>query len=173
MDANLFRQAARGFASGVTVVTTRRDSDVYGITVSAFMTLSLDPLQVLVSIRQGNRLHDMIVESGRFAVNILAEHQRPVSQYFAQPGRPTCTDAFPDIETFQDATGSPVVKDSLSYFDCFLATRHPGGDHSIFIGDVVGAGATEGRPLLYFAGDYRGLREWGAPAPATLDLWYV
>lgn len=173
VDAARFKQAARGFASGVTVVTTRHDDQVYGITVSAFMTLSLEPLQILVSIRKGNRLHDMILESRRFVVNILREEQRKVSEYFARSGRPTHTETFPEVETYPDVTGAPVIKDCLSYFDCYLATAYPAGDHTIFIGDVVAAGASEGKPLLYFSGEYRGLREWAAHAPATLDLWYV
>jgi flavin reductase (DIM6/NTAB) family NADH-FMN oxidoreductase RutF len=168
-----FKQAARRFATGVTVVTTRQGRDVYGLTVSAFATLSIDPLQVLVSIRTGNRLHEMIRESGVFAINILREEQRPISQYFAQPGRPTCIDAFPEIATGILVTGAPVIDDCLAHFDCRLAATLAGGDHAICIGDVVAACGSDGHPLLYFNGDYRGLRDWGTAAPATLDLWYV
>lgn len=87
VDSGEFRRAAGRFASGVTIVTTRRDLEIYGITVSAFASFSIDPLQVLVSIWQGNRLHDMIRESGMFAVSVLGEDQRSVSEYFARPGR--------------------------------------------------------------------------------------
>lgn len=169
-----FRKAARRFASGVTVVTTRLPTnEVYGLTVSAFATLSIDPLQVLVSIRTGNRLTAMIRESGIFAVNILREEQRSISQYFAQAGRPTCIGDFPEIPCRVVITGAPVIEDCLAYFDCRLAAALPGGDHTIFVGNVVTADGNEGEPLLYYNGDYRGLRAWGTAAPATLDLWFV
>ncbi len=72
-DAERFKQSERRFASGVTVVTTRQGDLVHGLTASAFSTLSIDPLMVLVCIRTRNLLRDMIVSSGRFAVNILRE----------------------------------------------------------------------------------------------------
>ncbi|MGH2586935.1 MAG: flavin reductase family protein [Dehalococcoidia bacterium] len=162
MNAQDFKQAARRFASGVTVVTTRRDREIHGITASAFVTLSLDPLQVLVSINAGSRLHGMILESGHFAINVLREEQRAISHYFASPSRPTCIDEFPEIACRAHVTGAPVLEDCLAHFDCRLAATYPGGDHTIFIGDVLSAAGGEGAPLLYFDGDYRGMRDWGA-----------
>lgn len=164
-DPNDFKQAARRFASGVTVVTTRRGPEVYGLTVSAFSTLSIDPLLILVCVRTGNVLSDMVSETQRFVVNILREEQRSVSQYFATPGRAPVVEEFPDIPTRNGATGAPVIENSLAYFDCALEAAHIGGDHMIFVGRVVSAGATEGWPLVYFDGDYRGVREW---APAVI-----
>jgi flavin reductase (DIM6/NTAB) family NADH-FMN oxidoreductase RutF len=160
-DAELFKQSARRFASGVTVVTTQQNDLIYGLTVSAFSTLSIDPLLVLVCIRSGNRLTDMITESGCFAVNILREEQRPVSQYFATPGREPLDAAhgFPDIPTVLDQSGAPIIFGSLAYFDCQVHELHSDGDHTIFIGSVVGAGAMDGVPLVYFDGNYRGVRD--------------
>ncbi|MFN0072960.1 MAG: flavin reductase family protein [Chloroflexota bacterium] len=161
-DADLFKQSARRFASGVTVVTTEEGGLIYGLTVSAFSTVSIDPLLVLVCIRSGNRLTEMISGSARFAVNILREEQRPVSQYFATPGREPLAAAggFPEIPTSIDQSGSPVVDGNLAYFDCRVREAYPVGDHTIFVGEVVGAGSTDGSPLVYFDGNYRGVRDW-------------
>jgi flavin reductase (DIM6/NTAB) family NADH-FMN oxidoreductase RutF len=161
-DAELFKQSARRFASGVTVVTTEENGLIYGLTVSAFSTLSIDPLLVLVCIRTGNRLTDMITSSGRFAVNILREEQRSVSQYFATPSREPqpASDGFPEIPTVVDQSGAPVIFGSLAYFDCEVQEFHADGDHTIFIGSVVGAGSMDGAPLVYFDGNYRGVRDW-------------
>jgi flavin reductase (DIM6/NTAB) family NADH-FMN oxidoreductase RutF len=115
----------------------------------------------------------MIRASGIFAVNILREEQRPVSEYFSQSSRPTHPNTFPEVPCRMLATGAPVIDDCLAHFDCRLAAALPGGDHTIFVGDVVDAAGSDGEPLLYYHGDYRGLREWGTAAPATLDLWYV
>jgi flavin reductase (DIM6/NTAB) family NADH-FMN oxidoreductase RutF len=155
-----FKQAASKFASGVTVVTAREGRYVYGITVSAFASLSLDPLSVLVSIRQESRLHEMIRASGAFAVSILREGQRPIAEYFARPRRPLAKDTFPGIECLTDTTGAPIICGSLAHFDCELITGHPAGDHTIFLGGVVGADARRGEPLLYFSGAYHGIRAW-------------
>jgi len=80
-----FKRAGRHFASGVTVVTTRLGEILHGATVSAFSTLSLEPMQVLVSLGRDGRLAAIMRESGLFAVNILAAHQASVSRAFATP----------------------------------------------------------------------------------------
>jgi flavin reductase (DIM6/NTAB) family NADH-FMN oxidoreductase RutF len=166
-DPAEFRRAAGRFASGVTVVTSRRGSLVYGITVSAFASFSVDPLQVLVSIWRGNRLHDMIRESGVFAVSVLLEGQRSVSEYFATPGRAPVEDSFPEIEVERLVTGAPVIAGCLAHFDCRVTSSFTGSDHTIFIGEVRAVGSRDGQPLLYYSRDYRGLRDWEDAAEAT------
>jgi flavin reductase (DIM6/NTAB) family NADH-FMN oxidoreductase RutF len=155
-----FKRAAARFATGVTVVTSRKDREIYGITVSAFSSLSLDPILVVVSVRNENLLRDMILETRVFAVNVLREEQREVSRYFATHGRETCVDRFPDIGHATAVTGAPILDHCLAYFDCRLTAAHDGGDHTILVGEVVDVGSAEGAPLLYFDGDYRGLRQW-------------
>jgi flavin reductase (DIM6/NTAB) family NADH-FMN oxidoreductase RutF len=163
-DPTEFRKAAGRFASGVTVVTTRCGGRIYGITVSAFTSFSVDPLQVLVSIWRGNRLHDMIRESGVFAVSVLHEGQRSVSEYFATSGRAPVEGSFPGVEVEEHLTGSPVVAGCLAYFDCRVMASFTGSDHTIYIGEVVAVGSRDAQPLLYFSRDYRGLRDWQEPA---------
>jgi flavin reductase (DIM6/NTAB) family NADH-FMN oxidoreductase RutF len=155
-----FKQAGRRFASGVTVVTTRtRDNDVHGATVSAFCTLSLEPMQVLISLGRAGRLAALIRESGIFAVSILADDQETISRAFADASRPLGKGAFDDAQSRVEATGAPVLEACLAYFDCRLANAIDSGDHTLFIGSVEAVGAIDGLPLMYFDGAYRRVSE--------------
>jgi flavin reductase (DIM6/NTAB) family NADH-FMN oxidoreductase RutF len=157
VDTAQFKQAARRFASGVTVVTTRCDEVVHASTVSAFFSLSLDPLQVLISLNSTGRLAELITQSGVFAVNVLRVEQESLSRLFASPQRPTSLGALPGVETEVAATGAPIIPDCLAYFDCSVANAVIAGDHTLFIGEVQAVAAGDGQPLLYFDGAYRTL----------------
>jgi flavin reductase (DIM6/NTAB) family NADH-FMN oxidoreductase RutF len=148
-----FKHAARRLASGVTVVTTRLGRTVHGATVSAFATLSLEPMQVLVSLGRDGRLAAMLRESGIFAVSILGAEQELISRAFAT-SRPTSEDVFPDVATHALATGAPVVDGALACFDCSIGATFDSGDHTIFAGDVRAVTAADGQPLVYFNGTY-------------------
>ena len=152
-----FKQACAMFPTGVTVVTTDRDGLVYGITANAFSSVSLQPPQVLVCVARQSKLHDMVMRSRKFAVSILSAEQAALSDYFARPGRepaPSFVEAGAVCEVHD--TGAPVLEGCSAYFDCALAQAYDGGDHSIFVGDVLASGAdAERRPLLYFGRGYR------------------
>ncbi len=152
-----FKRAGRHFASGVTIVTTRLGDILHGATVSAFSTLSLEPMQVLVSLGSDGRLAAIMRESGIFAVNILAANQESISRAFATPARPTSDGAFHDVRTHTAVTGAPIVDNCLAFFDCTLADAVDSGDHTIFIGEVRAVDAADGPPLIYFDGAYRQL----------------
>jgi flavin reductase (DIM6/NTAB) family NADH-FMN oxidoreductase RutF len=155
-----FKGALGSWAAGVTVVTTRdRDADmVYGITVSSFSSLSIDPLLVLVCLADSNRLPRMIEKSGRFAVSILAEGQEKISGYFAVSGREPSDKFEDDIGTIEAETGSPIIDGALAHLDCELDRAIPGGDHTIVIGRVVSAKSNpERKPLIYYRRGYRSL----------------
>jgi flavin reductase (DIM6/NTAB) family NADH-FMN oxidoreductase RutF len=153
-----FKLAARRLATGVTIVTTRVATTIHGATVSAFIPVSLDPLQVLVSLGRNGRLAAMLRESGVFAVNILSADQEHVSRLFASPERPAAEEEFADIATYVAATGAPIVEECLAAFDCTLAEAIDSGDHTLFIGEVQALVSADGSPLIYFDGGYRGLR---------------
>jgi flavin reductase ActVB len=157
VDTTQFKQAARHFASGVTVVTTRCDELLHGGTVSAFFSLSLEPLQVLISLNSTGRLAELVERSGIFAVNVLSAEQESISRLFAAPQRPTAPGALPGVDTDVAATGAPIVRGGLAYFDCVVADVIIAGDHTLFIGQVQAVSATAGQPLLYFDGAYRTL----------------
>ena len=153
-----FKGALGSWAAGVTVVTTRHDDLVYGITVSSFSSLSLDPLLVLVCLQNSNRLPGMILASGRFAVSILADDQRTVSEWFSRSGREPIP-AFEEFGTIEMETGSPIIAGAIAHLDCELEQAVPGGDHTIAIGRVVGAASDATRkPLIYFRRGYRALQ---------------
>lgn len=155
VSADEFKGALGSWAAGVTVVTTRHDGVVYGITVSSFSSLSIDPLLVLVCLADSNRLPRMIADSGRFGVSILAAGQDAISAWFAKSGRDP-VERFEDFATVTMETGSPLIEGALAHIDCEVDRLIPGGDHTIAIGRVVGADSHPGRkPLIYYRRGYR------------------
>lgn len=156
-DVSAFKQAARRFASGVTVVTTRVDDELHGGTVLAFFSLSLEPLQVIISLNRAGRLAGLICKSGAFAVNVLRFEQDALARLFASPERPVARDAFPGVPTETAVTGSPIIGGCLASFDCTVAMTIESGDHTLFVGKVQAVGAFDGQPLLYFDGAYHSL----------------
>ncbi len=152
-----FKAAARRFASGVTVVTTRDGHCVHGITASSFSSLSLDPLLVAVAVDHRSRLIEFVESARVFAISVLARSQRELCQYFATPNRKRGVEHFEVAASYPVETGAPVLAGCIAYFDCRLHAILPGGDHRILVGEVVAAGESGGEPLLYFEGCYHGL----------------
>jgi len=154
VDAKAFKDALARFPSGVTVVTVQEGEDVHGITVSAFLSVSLSPPLILVSIDKRAKSHDVIPRVGRFAVSILAEGQDPVSNYFAGYKQPDQV-----VELARPDMGTPVVPDALAWIDCSLHQVVDGGDHTLYSGQVEGVTTRDGAPLIYYRGRYRALTE--------------
>jgi len=151
-----FRQALAHFPSGVTVVTTRdRAGRLHGITVSAFCSVSLEPPLVLVCIDKSTGSHPAFEFGGTFVVNVLREDQAYLSNHFAS----LIADKFDRIEYRQTSDGIPVLDDALVNLECRLVSAHEGGDHSIFVGEIQNATIKDGRPLIYFQGNYRSLKD--------------
>jgi flavin reductase (DIM6/NTAB) family NADH-FMN oxidoreductase RutF len=145
---NEFRHALSRFASGVCVVTTPgSDGRHFGITVSAFCSVSLKPPLVLVCIEKITRSHDAILKAGEFAVNILSESQADISEKFSDP----VFDRKADLDLDEDL---PVLKNALAYLYCSVRNVYDGGDHSIFVAEVQKVRVDEGRPLVYYRGLY-------------------
>jgi flavin reductase (DIM6/NTAB) family NADH-FMN oxidoreductase RutF len=146
------------FASGVTVVTTVHESKLRGVTVSAFSSVSLNPPLVLICIANESESKEWIVESGIFAVNLLSDEQEFLAERFAARA-PIVNTRFDGVPYHTAITGSPILADSLAWYDCRVDTMHDGGDHTIFIGRVeaVGFGAEGKQPLVYFANHYQRL----------------
>lgn len=164
VEQQAFREAMSLFATGVTVITTNPPSGPAGMTASAVCSLSIEPVQLLVCISQALPTHHALMECGRFAVNVLGEGQGALARRFATPG----IDKFGGIDC-DDCDGLPVLRPAIAHFVCDVRERFPGGDHSIFIGEVKRLGLRRGsRPLLYFA------REFGSiatPEDALLNAW--
>ena len=160
-----FRRAMGCFATGVTVITVDYEGDVHGMTANAFTSVSLDPLLVLVCVDHKARTHAHLHSKKRFGVNVLAENQRNISQYYARPGD-THQRAEQEAGARFDRTahGTPVLYGALAYLECRLHTAQDAGDHTIFIAEVEDVVVREGDPLLFYRGNYRAI---GAPSESS------
>lgn len=153
IDQDEFRRVLGHFATGVTVVTTVYEGVSYGITVSSFTSLSLDPQLVLVCINKSVTSHAALQAAGTFAVSILAETGEYLSRHFASPD----LDKFKGVAYRPGITGAPLLVDALATLECRIVQQADGGDHTIFIGEVLTADATSEKPLLYFRSGYHRL----------------
>lgn len=153
-----FRKALGCFATGVTVITVDHEGEIHGMTANAFTSVSLDPLLVLVCVDHKARTHAHLRARQRFGVNVLAEGQREISDYYARPTR-THEHAEQEAGASFDRTehGTPVLHGALAYLECRLHTAQDAGDHTIFIAAVEDVVLRDGEPLLFFRGQYRGI----------------
>jgi len=151
-----FRKAMGSFATGVTVITVDFDGEVHGMTANAFTSVSLDPMLVLVCVDHRARTHAHLHARKRFGVNVLAENQRVISEYYAS-ATPTHQHAEQEAGASFDRTqhGTPVLHGALAYLECRLHTAQDAGDHTIFIAEVEDVVVRQGNPLLFFRGAYR------------------
>ncbi len=160
-DPNLFRQVLGRFTTGVTVITTAHHGVKHGMTANAFSSVSLNPPLILISVDKRANMHELLNEGDAFCVNILAEHHQDWSGWWAGKA-PKEGDQFVGIPHTTKATGSPVLDECVAYIDCTVWARYPGGDHTVFVGEVQEAGLSEDanlKPLLFFASRYRTLTE--------------
>jgi flavin reductase (DIM6/NTAB) family NADH-FMN oxidoreductase RutF len=164
VDPAQFREAISLFATGVTVITTQPESGPAGMTASAVCSLSVEPVQLLVCISSHLPTHAALTESGRFVVNVLGEGQAALALHFARPSE----DKFASVAV-DHSDGVPILRDAIAHFVCDVSECFPGGDHSIFIGEVVKLGLRPGsRPLLYFAKQFGALAD---PNDVLLKAW--
>lgn len=160
------------FATGVTVVTTRWQDKLWGMTANGILSLSLDPPLILVSIDRRNQMHASVSGGKIFAVNILTSAQQDVSQRFATRGYKD----FEGIPLTTAETGAPILEDALAFVDCRLVEILHGGDHDMFIGEIVAGDVGVGEPLVFYAGKYEQLIQPPDPTVpplySSLDDWY-
>jgi len=154
IDDALFKLAMSHFASGVTVVTTEHEGKPFGMTVAAFSSLSLHPPLVLVCIEKTVKTHDAIASAGTFGVSILSSKQADISNRFASRAE----DKFAGTEVVRGELGVPLIGGAITRLACKVTEKLEGGDHTIFVGEVVDANTEEGEPLVYFRSGYREIR---------------
>lgn len=155
LDTRLFRQALGSFATGVTIVTTRDQvgNDV-GLTVNSFNSVSLQPALVLWSLaHSSHKLMQAFCAAEHFAVHILAADQEALSNLFASGG----ADKFAGLPLTRGVGGVPLLGGCAARFECRVAQRHAGGDHEIFIGEVLAFEDFSRAPLLFHGGQYAAL----------------
>jgi flavin reductase len=148
------------FATGVTVVAARHGPLLAGMTANAIASISIDPPLMMASIARKAETHAAIVGAHAFAVSVLSREQHDLADCFAQPTTADKLKRFCDAAWHEAETGSPILEGALAYFDCRLTARHDGGDHGIFIGEIVAAGyRDDAEPLLWYASGYRELAD--------------
>lgn len=153
MDDRQFRDAMGKFATGVTVVATEVDGDVHGMTANAFMSVSLNPKLVVVSIAERAQMLEKIKQSGTFSVNILAADQQELSMVFAGQ-----VNNHQEV-VFEHLNGVPVLPNASVQVSCEVSAAHVEGDHTLFIGKVTDIRVEDSEPLIYYSGKYRRLAE--------------
>jgi len=153
MDDRLFRTAMGKFATGVTVIATDVDGDVHGMTANAFMSVSLSPKLVVISIGEKAKILEKIKQSQTFSVNILAEDQQELSMIFAGQIKE------PREVSFDRLDGKPVLAGAVAQIACEVSAEHVEGDHTLFIGKVTDIKLEDAEPLLFYSGRYRTLLE--------------
>lgn len=151
--AKLFRNACGKFATGVTVITQKTDDKVHGMTANGFMSVSLDPELIVISVGKKQRMHTLLMEGNEFGVSILSENQQDLSNHFA--GRP---DENLNVQ-FDHIKGAAKIADAIGYFIAEIKSRHDEGDHTLFVGKVTDFGITEEdkKPLLFYSGNYKNI----------------
>jgi flavin reductase len=159
LDVATFRRVAGRFATGVCVVATVDGGADHAMTASAFTTVSLEPMLVLVCVETDARFHDAVTAAGQWAVSILDGTARGASDWLATRGRPLPGQL--DRVPFHRGplTGAALVDAALGWLEVRTTAVHPAGDHSIVVGEVVGleVGPGDAEPLLYFRSGYHKL----------------
>jgi flavin reductase (DIM6/NTAB) family NADH-FMN oxidoreductase RutF len=150
LEAAEFRRTLGMFATGVTVITTRVREQVHGMTANAFMSVSLRPPLILISVDRRARLNALLREGTRYGVSVLEEHQAALSDRFA--GRSVADDV-PEPE-FEVVNETPLVEGALAHLVARVVRSYWGGDHSLFLGQVEYVRYGEGTPLLFHGGRY-------------------
>lgn len=162
IEVKLLRSVCGLFVTGVTVITSGGEGRSIGTTVNSFTSVSLDPPLVLFCLHRESRLRAVVVESGRFVVNFLAGRQERLAWTFA--GKDTAT--LKDVAHHRSAAGMPILSDALAFLACTLVNEFDGGDHTIFVGEVVELGAPRQNhePLIFHRGSLSALEgeSWAA-----------
>lgn len=155
IDSREFRNALGQFATGVTVITTRdAEGQPVGMTANSFSSLSLEPPLVLWSIAKTSSNYAVFAEANHFAIHVLSAEQQSLSGQFARKD----IDRFDGIEFETNDSGTPLLAEFLSRFECTTEHRYDGGDHLILVGRVQDLATGDGDPLLFFRGNFLNIK---------------
>jgi len=162
VDDKAFRAALGRFTSGVTVVSTVHDGVDHAITASAFTSVSLDPPLVLVCVDTLNRFHDPVLAAGVWGVSVLRGDGHAAATWLATRGRELSHQLDRVPHHRGDTTGVALLDDALAWLECRTWRTYDGADHTIVVGEVVGANvdADADDPLLYHRSHYGSLVAW-------------
>ena len=153
MEGEELREVMRRFHAPVAVVTTTLEGERFGLTVGSFVSLSLEPALVGISIGKESSSHEPIRRAGGWSASLLSGAQADVAQHFARSGIPPV--ALWNGVDVRDGSRGPLVKEALAWLECRKVSEHDAGDHTIFVGEVE---STElgraGQGLVYRGGEY-------------------
>jgi flavin reductase (DIM6/NTAB) family NADH-FMN oxidoreductase RutF len=158
-DAKGLRAAMGHFPTGVALLAQGSAHTTLAMTVNSLVSVSLDPLLVLVSVKGNGRMRPGVVRSGSFAVNILTQTHHDLCREFARPNRPEGAAAMRRIGAVAGITGNPVMPSAAVALECTLHSEVPAGDHVLLIGRVVAlhSGPPGARPLVFHQGSFTSL----------------
>ncbi|MFG2885293.1 flavin reductase family protein [Streptomyces sp. NPDC048297] len=169
-DPAAFRAAMGRMPTGVTLLTHGSGDDTIIMTLNSLISVSLDPLLLLVSVKSDGRMRPRVRRGGGFAVNVLGAEQLPFAQEFCRPDRPEGQAAMLRVGAVEGVSGHAVIPSAEASFECELHDEHEAGDHVLLLGRVVALhqhpDTTD--PLLFHRGRYAGLSPL-EPAPAGDD----
>jgi flavin reductase (DIM6/NTAB) family NADH-FMN oxidoreductase RutF len=166
-DLREFRNALGQFATGVTVVTALENGEAHGMTANAFVSVSLDPPLVLISLDNRSHMNRILPSARRYGVSVLAQDQRALGDHFA--GR---TNARLRVR-FVSRAGLPLLDGAVAYFVVRVIDVHLAGDHTLYLGKVEHFESGGDKPLLFYAGRYQQLsrRRVKAFTSYIINLW--
>jgi flavin reductase (DIM6/NTAB) family NADH-FMN oxidoreductase RutF len=145
------------FATGVTIMTTSAAGRMHGMTVSAFASQSLDPLLILVSVERSTVMHQLVTQSGAFAINILGANGEGTARFFADNARLRGPE-FKEGTYHLGVTSAPILEEATGYLEATVDRTLDAGDHTVIVGRVVALEIVrEAPPLIYYRSGYRGL----------------
>ncbi len=155
-DSDTFRKVMGHFATGVSVVTTLDGLRPWGITVNALSSVSLEPPLVMIALDRRRQITPVVRAAGRYAVNILGEAQRGLSDCFAGAPVTPDRDAFCGAGWVPGELGLPILDGAIASLECTTVEVHPVGDHDLFIGrvDALANAEMHPMPLLYYRRRY-------------------
>ena len=151
LDERRLRNALSRFATGVVVISTGTGEDLHAMTANAFMSGSLRPPLIVVSVGHRARMHERLMSTDLFGVSVLSEEQESHSRHFAGEPQSRLAPRFMEIEGL---TGVALLHRALARFAARTVDRHPCGDHTLFVGEVLSFSLEEDAPLVFYSGRY-------------------
>ena len=152
-----FKDLMSRWPTGVSVITTIDElGEKYGFTANSFVSVSLDPMLVSFCLNRNSRLLEKLSASKKFTISILSSSQEAIARHFATP----MLDKFQDIvHGISPQTACPHIEGALGWMECEVRFQYPGGDHDIFVGEVIGISMDNTKsPLLYYNRKFSSVR---------------
>lgn len=150
VDRDVFRDVISNLVSGVSIISSQRGNERFGVTASSVTSLSMDPASILVCLNQRLAITNVISETGVFAVNILGEDHGELASQFAT----SHADKFRGTNVKNDSLGNPILADALAHLECRVIERKDYATHAIFIAQIQSASSRLGSPLAYFRSSF-------------------